>query len=238
LTFLGTTAAFHLPGSYSGPRGPRPVLDERRTVVEARTLLCHPVWRGTDLPRGDGLTVLLIPGFTVGDASLKLMSRWLGRMGYVTYRSKVHLNVDCTTATVDRLARRLELMAARGQRPVALVGQGLGGLLAKRVAIRRPDLVAGIVSLGSPHLASSGAHSSTACEPQGTFPPDVPFTSIYSRSDGRVDWRACLDPRAEAVEVQSSHVGMAVHPAVYRIVGERLASIASRPGEGRPRGRG
>src|SRR3712207_7810234 len=29
------------------------------------------------------------------------------------------------------------------------------------------------------------------------FPADVGFVSVYSRTDGIVDWRACLDPDAE-----------------------------------------
>ena len=46
--------------------------------------------------------------------------------------------------------------------------------------------------------------------------PDMPALAVYSRSDGIVDWRACLDPYAECVEVDGSHVGMAVNPSVYR----------------------
>ena len=44
--------------------------------------------------------------------------------------------------------------------------------------------------------------------------PDVAFTAIYSKRDGIVDWRACLDPAAEQVEVRTSHCGMAVDPTV------------------------
>ena len=50
------------------------------------------------------------------------------------------------------------------------------------------------------------------------FPEDVRFVSVYSRSDGIVDWRACLDPGAECVEVNASHIGMAAHPGVYRAI--------------------
>ena len=45
---------------------------------------------------------------------------------------------------------------------------------------------------------------------------------MYSRSDGIVDWRACLDPHAELVEVDSSHCGMSVHPQVYRVLEQVL----------------
>ncbi len=40
------------------------------------------------------------------------------------------------------------------------------------------------------------------------------FTAIYSKRDGIVDWKACLDPAAQHVEVRTSHVGMAVDPIV------------------------
>jgi triacylglycerol lipase len=202
--------------------GRRPMLQERRTLAEARTLLRHPVWRGRGVPRGDGLAVLLVPGVAAGDVPLTFLSRWLGRIGYRSYRSKVRLNVDGTQEAIDRLERRLALMAERAERPVAVIGQGHGGHLAKGVAIRRPDLVAGIVSLGCPHVsASTGSWPGL----QAPFPADVPFTSIYSRTDGVVEWRACLDPAADQVEVRSSHFGMAVHPAVFREVGVRLAAM-------------
>jgi pimeloyl-ACP methyl ester carboxylesterase len=55
------------------------------------------------------------------------------------------------------------------------------------------------------------------------FPPEVGFISVYSRSDGVVAWRACLDPAARHLEVDSSHVGMAVSAQVFRAVGTALA---------------
>jgi triacylglycerol lipase len=72
------------------------------------------------------------------------------------------------------------------------------------------------------------------------FPTDMPYVSVYSRSDWVVDWHACVDPDADNVEIDSSHVGMSVHPQVYRLLGERLAALAGRtasrrgePGSGR-----
>ena len=59
------------------------------------------------------------------------------------------------------------------------------------------------------------------------FPHDVRFVSIYSRSDGIVDWRACLDPDAEHVEVEASHVGMAANAHVYRAIAHALATRAA-----------
>ena len=51
-------------------------------------------------------------------------------------------------------------------------------------------------------------------ESQEPLHPDVAFTAVYSRRDGIVDWRACLDPAARTVEVRTSHCGMAIDPLV------------------------
>ena len=53
--------------------------------------------------------------------------------------------------------------------------------------------------------------------------PGMPTLAVYSRTDGIVDWRACLDPHANCVEVDGSHCGMAVNPAVYRELEVALA---------------
>jgi len=49
-------------------------------------------------------------------------------------------------------------------------------------------------------------------------------TAIYSRADGVVDWRYCRteDPEKD-VEVTGTHLGLAFHPEVYRVMADRLA---------------
>ena len=56
--------------------------------------------------------------------------------------------------------------------------------------------------------------------------PPVPTTSIYSKTDGVVCWRGCVErksSRSESIEVCASHLGMVTHPEVLRIVADRLA---------------
>jgi hypothetical protein len=65
----------------------------------------------------------------------------------------------------------------------------------------------------------------------------MPLIAVYSRSDGIVDWHACLDPCAEHVEVHSSHVGMAVNREVYRVLASSLADFRSRDSRRKPRPR-
>jgi hypothetical protein len=69
-------------------------------------------------------------------------------------------------------------------------------------------------------------------ESREPLPADVSFTAIYSRRDGIVDWRACVDPEAHAVEVTASHTGMALDPRVIEVVTDalQLPAYAGRPG--------
>jgi triacylglycerol lipase len=61
------------------------------------------------------------------------------------------------------------------------------------------------------------------------FPDDIPHTAIYTKTDGVIDWRRCVneDPDWD-VEVAGTHVGLVFNPQVYRHIAERLA-LASAP---------
>lgn len=247
--------SFLLPSGYDGPSGVRALARESSTVVEATRLFrrartdrrarAHLPYAGSHrLPAHD--PVLLVPGFMAGDSTLKAMSLFLRAQGFRTYRSQIHVNVGCTREAADRIERRLEVIAQRRGRKVTIVGHSLGGMLARGLAARRPDLVEGIVAMGSPVLAPGAVHKVLAWDAQLLtrltrvgfrgmmsddcfggecarlsweethlpLDPAVAFTAIYSKRDGIVDWRACLDPEAEQVEVRTSHCGMAVDPAV------------------------
>ena len=232
-----------------------PIWQEARIGLERAALSRDPVLRGQGVARGDGMPILLIPGFMAGDLSLSLMSHWLVRLGYEPIRAGIRANVDCTGAAIDRLEAALVRHAGHHGRSVTVIGHSRGGAMARVLAVRRPDLVAGIICLGSPltdqlavhplvraqveavaALGGLGVHGlfRRAClvgeccdqvrrESVAPFPEGVRFTSLYSRSDGIVDWRACLDPAATQVEVRSSHCGMAVNGQVYTEIGRALA---------------
>jgi triacylglycerol lipase len=58
---------------------------------------------------------------------------------------------------------------------------------------------------------------------EGPFPDDVGFVALYSKSDGIVNWRACMDPAAdELVEVHTSHCGMSVNAQAFLAVADAL----------------
>ena len=57
-------------------------------------------------------------------------------------------------------------------------------------------------------------------------PLPIPHTSIYSRSDGVVAWRASRQtegPQSENVEVRGSHIGLGFNPAALWVIADRLA---------------
>jgi triacylglycerol lipase len=102
--------------------------------------------------------VLLIPGFLCGDGSLWTLAAALRDGGHPVHPSGIACNADCAEAAVVRLLERVATLAERHQRRVALVGHSRGGLFARVVAHRRPDLISGIVALGSPHRDQRRVH--------------------------------------------------------------------------------
>lgn len=213
---------------------------------ELAALLGDPVFRGRGIPRGDGRPILLLPGFLSGDWSLRMMHGWLGRIGYRSYLSGILLNVHYSERMLAGLRHRLLEIESENSSRVTLVGHSRGGLLAKVLSQRRPESVEQVVALGSPladwqDLARLTHHAvgvvRTANEiaygrrlnAEGRFdhdlglPPLVPTTSIYTRSDDVVNFRACLRPDIPAIPVWGTHNGLVINPEVYRLLGRLLA---------------
>jgi pimeloyl-ACP methyl ester carboxylesterase len=237
-----------------------PLWREARVGLEAAALLRHPVFRGEGVADGRGQPVLLIPGFLAGDDSMGLMTRWLRRTVHHTRSAGMRANIGCSGRAVARLEQRLEELVEQQGRRAAIIGQSRGGTFAKVLARRRPDLVSGIVTLGTPQADPSAIHPLVrlqllavgtlgtlgapglfrrACitgdccaefweECAAPLQRRVGFVSIYSRTDGIVDWRACLDPSAKHVEVSASHIGMAVNAAAYEAIAAALQDFRRR----------
>jgi triacylglycerol lipase len=127
---------------------------------EAAGLLRSETWREAGTLNGRGRGVLLVPGFMAGDRTLGLMTQWLRRAGYRTRSAGTRFNVDCAGATLGVLEQRLEGLVEKGG-PAVVIGQSRGGNLARALAALRPELVAGLVTLGSPHLDPLAVHPLT-----------------------------------------------------------------------------
>src|SRR3954469_4547207 len=93
------------------------------------------------------------------------------------------------------------------------------------------EAVSRLGSLGAPGLFKRSCLDGDCCskfwddlaEPLAA---GIPLVSVYSKSDGVVDWRSCLDPHAtELVEIRASHCGMAVSRDAWRAVAGSLESF-------------
>jgi pimeloyl-ACP methyl ester carboxylesterase len=127
------------------------------TAFTIPRLLTHASWRCGG-PHGAGQGVVLVPGFGANEHSLALTARWLRAHGYRPRSAGVGFTVGCTTALVERIERRIDEHAEATGGPVVLIGQSRGGGLARLATLRRPDLVDGLVMLGSPVLDPLAAH--------------------------------------------------------------------------------
>src|SRR4051794_30212297 len=135
-----------------------PIWLEGRLPLEAAALMRSDVWTGRGVPAGDGRPVLLIPGFLAGDGTLGTMARWLQASDWRVKRAGTRANVACSQEACERLEERLEELAQETGSRVVVIGQSRGGVLAKALGARRPDLVSGIVTLGSPVLSQLAVH--------------------------------------------------------------------------------
>ncbi len=72
---------------------------------------------------------------------------------------------------------------------------------------------------------------------QVALPIGVASTAVYSRRDGIVCWRNCIEPETALhrnVEVRCSHLGFGVDPATLWLIADRLAAPAAGAGPFRP----
>lgn len=191
--------------------------------------------------KGDGHTVVTIPPFGAGDAFTTVLRVYLGRMGY-----DVHKWGRAEILAFHRLQKvavhRLQEVAKEAGGPISIIGHSLGGIYAREVARAAPEHVRRVITVGSPfagdlksnvvwpmYEAVTGTRiKSIPAEVMDRInePLPVPSTAIYSRSDGVVSWKACIDvaaPGVENVEVPGSHVGLLHNPAVFYVIADRLA---------------
>jgi pimeloyl-ACP methyl ester carboxylesterase len=211
-------------------------------AVSAVTPLPRRVIRAAQraAPRGDGHPVLLVPGFLRGESYMQPLYRFLADRGYAVHGWRLGVNLGPTDRILDGLARRLDEIVARDGRKASLIGHSLGGALVRQLAKERPAQVRLLITLASPIrvptasqleplyrlLAPWHSAASQALYRNINAPPAVPVTAVYTRGDGIVAWRSCLEaagPRRESIEVSGAHSTMPRNLAAWRIIADRLA---------------
>jgi pimeloyl-ACP methyl ester carboxylesterase len=197
------------------------------------------------LPRGDGQPVVVFPGLAASDTSTLLLRQFMRRLGYPGYGWAQGFNVGPRHGVVAGCRERLVEIADKYGRKVSLVGWSLGGVYAREVAKLHPELVRQVITLGSPFAGpprATNAHvlfrllSGHSAEDPRLLehlrePPPVPFTSIYSRTDGVVHWQCSVQRHGrhyENIEVRASHLGIGFNPLALYAVADRLAQQEGR----------
>jgi hypothetical protein len=103
-----------------------------------------------------------------------------------------------------------------------------------------PDIVRQVITLGTPFKSVTGtnldflyeklcgdtSHKDPKVLKRIAQPPPVPFTSIYSKTDGVVHWHASIEDtgtQSENIEIPgASHLGLGHNPISMYILANRL----------------
>jgi pimeloyl-ACP methyl ester carboxylesterase len=212
-----------------------------RSLADLATLPLAASWLSF-APRGDGHGVLVLPGLLASDTSTLVLRGFLRRLGYQVRGWDLGRNLGPTDEVLDEMPVRLAELASLTGRRVSLIGWSLGGIYARELARQRPAQVRRVITLGSPFALTDGqrSHADRAYErrsglhasgrvptrEQFSRPIAVPSTAVYSRRDGIVSWRACIEPETalhQNVEVRCAHLGFGVDQATLWLIADRLA---------------
>ncbi len=224
--------------------GPPPLglfaLEQARALGDLASFRARRSLR-SQAPRGDGHPVLVLPGFLAGDYSTGPLRRFLRDLCYDARGWKLGNNLGPNGNVMRKLQERVDHLHTRHGRKLSLVGWSLGGIYARELARLDPGKIRNVVTMGTPFRDISATHAARliairpgarpvhenqALRAYVRQPVPVPTTSIYSKTDGIVHWKSCLEdegPSAENVEVHCSHTGMGFSGEVLEVVADRLA---------------
>jgi pimeloyl-ACP methyl ester carboxylesterase len=135
----------------------RPLTQEVATLGRPDAYRESPMWTDPPFDAG-GLPVLLVGGLASTPQSLLPLHDWLSRLNFRPAIAPVRYGVDCGERTAVRVAEALAELADADGRRCALVAHSRGGHFARAVAVRHPELVECLVTLGSPVNRLLGVH--------------------------------------------------------------------------------
>lgn len=200
--------------------------------------------RQSELPKPPaGTPVLLIPGLMADDASMRPLRAELRLRGHRAYKWKLGRNRGADLPTMQSLSRRIGKISRRSGEPVVLVGWSLGGLMARELAKRDPQRVAGVITLGSPFSGNpdllpvaryyrwvtrraADADMLAALR----MKPPVPTLAIWSARDVIVPRHSAMGEGAEvdaSVEARCLHMQYPADPEIALLVNRAVRAILS-----------
>lgn len=191
---------------------------------------------------GAGQPVITIPGMMSGDRSISFLRRSLAASGFDARQSGIVFHAVATRLSVSQVEGRLAAIHAETGQKVALIGWSLGGLYARILAHRQPQMVSAVVTLGTPFSGDPHANNawrlyellsghkvthSPFTEDFGQKPP-VSTVAFWSPNDGIVspeNARGLARESDRQVEVASSHFELATRSASVRRIIEVLGEV-------------
>lgn len=167
------------------------------------------------LPRGDQRPVLVLPGRGTDDVTTVPLRRYLRFLGYDVHGWSLGRNDGDVDRFAPAVRARVDELAARSGAAVSLVGQSMGGTIARAAAVGDAASIDRIITLGSPSVRFRALRAQPA-----------PTTVVFSARDRVVPPHLALagTEGAEVVEVRSTHYAMGIDPDVWAVVGRHLAT--------------
>ena len=198
-----------------------------RSIKELGSYFATASYLKKKTQNGDGHPVFVIPGFMASDLSTAIMRKFLKEKGYTPYAWELGRNLGSEKYWYDVIDRFLVVYEATKQ-PVSIIGWSLGGVFARNIARLHPDKTRQIITLGSPFSGIKQPNNATwlyqlisnenVKEAEHEFltnlpkPLPVPTTSIYSKGDGVVSWKTCIEKElsdiSQNIQVRGSHFGL------------------------------
>ncbi len=231
----------------AGERRPRGVKGPSlRHLVGELAVFAEPIRRlGRHFPvkrAARPCTVMLLPGFGTHPVRMRYMAQQLERAGHKVKRWGLGFNFGPTEQNIAQLEQRLLELRERYGRPVVLVGWSLGGLFARELARRRPDMVAKVITMGSPfsgnprannawrlyHLVTGHSVEAPPIDTDLSAKPPVPTVALWSPRDGIVSARSsCGWPgeRDREIALRCTHLGFAYSPEAIATVLRELEDL-------------
>jgi triacylglycerol lipase len=161
---------------------------EARCGADFLLLHMSPAYYGLGIPHGDDSAVVVIPGFLENDFYLTHLRSWLRQIGYRAYDSGIGLNAECPNLLIkQRLVNTIRKAVSETGHRVHLIGHSLGGILARSVAVQRPDDIASVITLGSPFRGTVVHHS--------VFRAAESVRRNILKEHGRAVFPTCFTPR-------------------------------------------
>ncbi len=184
---------------------------------------------------GNAQPIIVIPGLLTTDLSTTLLRTFLTKLGFNVFGWGMGRNLG-RLESLPILIEKVEKINEAHQQKIIIIGWSMGGIFTREIAKARPELVKRTITMGSPFadvnapnwakwifdILNKGIVIDDAFVAQLPNPAPVPTLALYSKLDGIVPWRACMETFEDEIhtnmEIKSSHIGMGANPEVMKII--------------------